>query len=50
MRLIRVLRDILREIFDESAYRRFCVREGIPPGRESYAAFVRGRRVKVKCC
>ncbi len=50
MRAIRVLRDILREIFEESAYERFCAREGVARGRESYAAFMRGRRVKVKCC
>lgn len=50
MRVIRVLRAILREIFEESAYERFCRREGVRRGRESYAAFVRGRRVKVKCC
>lgn len=50
MKLIRILRAILREIFEESAYERFCAREGVPRGRESYAAFVRGRRIRVKCC
>ncbi len=50
MKMIRLLREILREIFDESAYRRFCAQEGVAQGRKSYAAFVRGRRVKVKCC
>jgi hypothetical protein len=50
MRVIRMLRAILREIFEESAYERFCARERLARGRESYAAFVRGRRVKVKCC
>ena len=50
MKIIRVLRAILSEIFEESAYERFCEREGAARGRESYAAFVRGRRVRVRCC
>ena len=50
MKVIRVIRAMLREIFEESAYERFCAREGVARGRESYAAFVRGRIVKVKCC
>ena len=50
MRVLRVLQAILREIFEESAYERFCAREGIARGRESYASFVRGRRIRVKCC
>ena len=28
MRVFRLLRALLREIFDEAAYERFCVREG----------------------
>jgi len=50
MKLFGVLKAILREVFEESAYERFCAREGIARGRESYAAFVRGRRIRVKCC
>lgn len=50
MKVIRALKAILREIFEESAYERFCAREGIAQGRESYAAFVRGGKVKVRCC
>lgn len=50
MKIVQVLRAILREIFEESAYERFCEREGVKQGRDSYAAFVRGRRIKVKCC
>jgi hypothetical protein len=50
MKVIRMFQAILREIFEESAYERFCAREGIKRGRASYAAFVRGRRVKLKCC
>ena len=50
MRLIRALQAILREIFEESAYERFCTREGLARGRKSYAAFVQSRRVIIKCC
>jgi hypothetical protein len=50
MEIVRVLRAILREIFEESAYERFCAREGLSRGQESYALFVRGQRAKVKCC
>ena len=50
MKTLHILHAILREIFEESAYERFCVREGVLRGRESYAAFLRERRVKVKCC
>jgi hypothetical protein len=54
MKLIRLLHEILREIFEESAYERFCARQGVPPGAASYASFLResatGARPKVKCC
>jgi hypothetical protein len=50
MRVLRVLREILREIFEESAYERFCARERLVRGRDSYAAFLRGRKITVKCC
>ena len=50
MKALRILQAILREIFEEAAYERFCAKEGVLRGRESYAAFVRGRRVRVKCC
>ena len=50
MTVLRLVRAVLREIFEESAYERFCARERLSRGKESYAAFVRGRRVKVKCC
>jgi hypothetical protein len=53
MKFLRTLRDVLREIFEESAYERFCSREGFPPGRPSYSRFLReserGER-KVRCC
>ena len=50
MKVLQTLRAILREIFDESAYERFCKREGLTQGRESCALFMKGHRVKVKCC
>jgi hypothetical protein len=54
MKLIRLLHEILREIFEESAYERFCARQGVLPGAPSYASFLRetgtGTRPKVKCC
>jgi hypothetical protein len=54
MRFLRLVRAVLREIFEESAYERFCVHEGMAVGRHSYARFMRDRdsitRPKVRCC
>jgi hypothetical protein len=54
MRFFRVVREMLREIFEESAYERFCAREGVRINRESYADFLteasRAKQPKVKCC
>ena len=52
MRYLRLLLAILREIFDESAYKRFCAREGANEGRTSYSDFLRQReRInKMSCC
>ena len=54
MKLLFLLRQILLEIFDETAYRRYCVRNGVDPNRASYAAFQaecdRSRQARVKCC
>jgi hypothetical protein len=50
MNVLRMLHAILREIFEESAYERFCSREGVLRGRESYAAFMRAKRPRMKCC
>jgi hypothetical protein len=52
MSYLRLLLAILREIFDESAYERFCEREGGNEGRMSYSDFVREReRIKnMRCC
>ncbi len=43
----------LREIFDESAYRRFLQRQSAQPSRASYAAFLRERHHHIhrpRCC
>jgi len=54
MRVLRVVRAVLREIFDESAYERYCAREGLPSGRDSFAKFLqdadRTGRSRVRCC
>jgi hypothetical protein len=50
----RVLRDTLREIFDEAAYARFLRREGRASSSEAYAAFRRefdeAKLRRPKCC
>jgi len=54
MKFFRIVRAVLREVFDESAYERFCVREKIVRGRESYARFLQRtdqeRQNNVRCC
>jgi len=52
MRLFRLIRAVLREIFDEAAYERFQNRMGVEAGRDSYSQFLREReQIKnVKCC
>ena len=54
MTFLRVLLATLKEIFEESAYERFCAREGVAVGRESYAHFLMesdaAREQKVQCC
>ncbi len=53
MSILRIVWAMLREIFEESAYERFCEREGVEPGRESYARFLRqanSSQTKVRCC
>ena len=54
MKYFRVLLAALQEIFDESAYLRFCAREHILPGRSSYKRFIRelygSKPAKLKCC
>jgi len=52
MRLLRLLHEVLREIFDEAAYERFCAREGLPVGPDSYGRFVTRTDIHIKprCC
>lgn len=52
MKLLCLIRAVLREIFDEAAYERFCALENLPTGRTSYAKFLRNAQqaLKVKCC
>jgi hypothetical protein len=54
MKLLHIIRAILREIFDESAYDRFCTREGLVADKGSYARFLRqcdpSTRPTVRCC
>jgi hypothetical protein len=54
MKVWRIMREVLSEIFDEAAYARFCTREALPRGRDSYAEFLResntSRGTKVRCC
>ena len=52
MKLFRILRAALREIFDEAAYERFCKREQLAEGQASYSRFVKQTtaKQKVRCC
>jgi hypothetical protein len=52
MKLLRLVREMLREIFDEAAYERFCQRARVSPGPASYMHFCRETSctAKVKCC
>ncbi len=55
MRFFRTILAALKEIFEESAYERFCSREKVEVSRESYASFVReGSEARnqhiVRCC
>lgn len=52
--LLRTAQDILREIFDESAYARYLTRHQLAPSRETYAAFSRENDLtklrRPRCC
>jgi len=52
MRFFRLIYEVLREIFDEAAYERFCAREALPVGSDSYTLFLTRseNRVKPRCC
>ena len=51
---VRILVAALREIFDETAYRRFLDRGGMPSSSEAYAAFRQefeeAKARRPKCC
>jgi hypothetical protein len=50
----RLLREALREIFDEAAYARFLARQGISSSRAAYGAFLcesaASRERRPRCC
>jgi hypothetical protein len=50
----RILRAVLREIFDESAYSRFLAQRGMASSVTTYAEFLREteqrRARKPRCC
>ncbi len=53
LRITRVLRAALGEIFDESAYARFLERNGLASSGNAYVAFLReksGGRPRPRCC
>jgi hypothetical protein len=54
MKFFRIFRAVLREVFEEASYERFCVREGVEANRESYGRFLseteQAREQKVRCC
>jgi hypothetical protein len=53
-RWLTLLRSVLSEIFDESAYARFLDRRGIESSREAYADFMQegeaARERRPRCC
>jgi len=48
-RILKLALEVLREIFDESAYARFLNRQGLKTSRQSYAAFRREHENKKAC-
>ena len=51
VKILRTLMAMLREIFDEAAFVRYCAREQVKPSRISYARFVREAKAPpVRCC
>ena len=51
---VRLLRAVLREIFDEAEYGRFLYRNGLTSSPEAYAAFWREKEItqarRTRCC
>jgi len=54
VKILRILYSILREIGDESAYKRFLEQHGLAPSRENWRQFSECRMTakyrKPKCC
>ena len=54
MKVIHLLHQILREIFEEASYERFCIRKQLAAGTDSYAAFLAeaegAKDHKIRCC
>ncbi|HZP22431.1 MAG TPA: hypothetical protein VFB04_03220 [Terriglobales bacterium] len=54
VRMWSLLRSMLLEIFDESAYARFLARQGLTSSRAAYAAFVDEQHAmkarRARCC
>ena len=54
MKFLQLLLAVLREIFDEAAYERFCARERLPVGTDSYVRFLEHSALKsnrkIRCC
>jgi hypothetical protein len=53
-RWLKLLRSVLSEIFDESAYARFLDRRGLESSRQAYADFLQeaqaARERRPRCC
>jgi hypothetical protein len=53
-RLCHLLLELLRELSDESAYRRHLERHGVAHSREEWRRFseerLRGKYARAKCC
>lgn len=53
-RALGIVRSMLREIFDESAYARFLERKGVATSPQAYADFLREtqaqRERRPRCC
>jgi hypothetical protein len=51
---LRIFLEVLREIFDESAYARFLRTRQVPSSAEAYAVFCRERQAEYsrrsRCC
>jgi hypothetical protein len=53
-KILSIFAAVLREIFDESAYRRFLLAGGLAPSRRAYAAFQKEQESlkarRPRCC